>query len=112
MQVARCSSVLSILLLIGSVPAQEAKRFDAAGDPLPAQALHRFGSSRLCTRTEVTSLAMSQDSKHLAAADRDGRVYLWDLASGKQRFVTSPNSGKRVAISPDNQWLAFGQDAP
>jgi len=87
-------------------------RFDAAGDPLPAQALHRFGTSRFCTQTEVVSLALSHEGKLLAAADREGRVYLWDADTGKERFITGPDSGKRVVISPDGQWLALGEDAP
>jgi WD40 repeat protein len=92
--------------------AQDTKkpRVDALGDPLPAQALHRFGTSRFCTQTEVTSLAMSHDGKLLAAADREGRVYLWDADTGKQRFITSAGSGKRVVISPDGRWLAFGEE--
>jgi WD40 repeat protein len=87
-------------------------RLDTAGDPLPAQALHRFGTSRFCTQTEVFSLVLSHDGKLLAAADRDGRAYLWDADTGKQRLLTSAGSGKRVAISPDGQWLALGEDAP
>src|SRR5262245_13717468 len=87
-------------------------RVDAVGDSLPAQAFHRFGPSRFCTQTEVSSLALSHDGKLLAAADREGRIYLWDAETGKERFVTGADSGKRVVISPDGQWLALGEDAP
>ncbi len=111
--------IIGILLCIelffanNSVAQQTKKpRLDAAGDPLPAQALHRFGTSRFCTQTEVFSLVLSHDGKLLAAADRDGRAYLWDADTGKQRLRTSAGSGKRVAISPDGQWLALGEDAP
>jgi len=105
----------SSILLLGLTPfafaQQSAKlRVDAIGDPLPAQALHRFGTSRFCTQTEVASLAMSHDGKLLAAADREGRVYLWDAATGKQRFVTTANSGKRIVFSPDGHWLALGEE--
>src|SRR3954452_13876783 len=103
---------LTIFLGANSIlDAQDKKlRFDAIGDPLPAQALHRFGTSRFCTQTEVSSLAMSSDGKLLAAADRVGRVYLWEADTGKQRFVTEPGAGKRVVISPDGQWLAMGEE--
>ena len=53
---------------------------------------------------------MSQDGKLLAAADRDGRVYLWDADTGKRRLMTAAGYGKRLAISPDGQWLASGED--
>jgi WD40 repeat protein len=110
----RCMVAAVILLTCATASAQEAKkpRVDAVGDPLPAQALHRFGTSRFCTQTEVFSLVLSQDRKLLAAADRAGRVYLWDADTGKQRFVTAADAGKRVAISPDGQWLALGEDGP
>jgi WD40 repeat protein len=109
-----------LLVLIASVsfsarlPAQKriTARFDAVGDPLPAQALHRFGTARFCTQSEVVALTLSHDGKLLAAVDREGRVYLWETDGGKQGFVTRPDSGKRVVISPDGQWLALGEDAP
>src|SRR5689334_11147818 len=102
-----------IMLHLSSAFAGDKKpRLDAIGDPLPAQALHRFGTSRYCTQTEVVSLALSHDGKLLAAADREGRVYLWDAETGKERFVTGTDSGKRVVISPNGQWLALGEDAP
>src|SRR6516162_1418783 len=117
--VIRASSFVILTLCIvsffaGVCVAQPTKKslLDTAGDPLPAQALHRFGTSRFCTQSEVFSLVLSHDGKLLAAADRDGRVYLWDADTGKQRLLTSAGSGKRVAISPDAQWLALGEDAP
>jgi WD40 repeat protein len=87
-------------------------RLDSAGDSLPTQALHRFGTARFCTQTEITSLVLSSDAKLLAAADRAGHVYLWDADTGRERFVTAADAGKRVAISPDGQWLALGEDGP
>src|SRR5271169_5744855 len=111
---ALCIAALLFATLALNAPAQDAKkpRLDAAGDPLPAQALHRFGTARLCTQSEVASLFMSRDGKLLAAADREGRVYLWETATGKERLRTSPDSGKRVALSPDGNGLALGDDAP
>lgn len=85
---------------------------DAFGDPLPAQALHRFGTARLCTQGEVNSLAFSADGTLLAAADRHGCVYLWETSTGKTRIATEPGVGKRVALSHDGHWLAYGDDGP
>lgn len=104
-----------LIVAISSVAsAQETrgKRVDSVGDPLPQQALHRFGTSRFCTQSEVVSLALSHDGRFLAAVDREGYVYVWDADSGRQRLLTRSDSGKRVAFSPDSQWLAFGEDAP
>ena len=108
------ANVIIITSTAGTVPAQAPKNFrlDAVGDPLPAQALHRFGTSRFCTQSEVVSLSLAHDGKLLAAVDREGCAYLWETDGGKLRFVTGPDSGKRVVISPDGRWLALGEDAP
>src|ERR1700690_3791317 len=103
-----CILILVIAAPLGAQP----HRVDAVGDPLPSQALHRFGTARFCTQAEVLSLVLSQDGKLLAAADREGRVYLWDAATGKQLLRTRTDSGKRVALSPDGQWLASGEEYP
>ena len=115
----RLPHLLRMVLLVtatmgGTLRAQPVKapRLDAVGDPLPPQALHRFGTSRFCTQTEVVLLVLSQDGKLLAAADREGRVYLWETDTGKRRLATAADTGKRVAISPDGQWLALGDGAP
>jgi WD40 repeat protein len=102
---------IAALLLVSLSPYLPFSPSLSADDPLPAQALHRFGTSSFCTQAEVTSLFLSKDGKLLAAADREGRVYLWETDTGKERLRTEPSSGKRVAISPDGQWLAFGEDA-
>lgn len=106
-----CLTMTALPLSMASAGAKTA-RLDRVGDPLPPQALHRFGTSRFCTLAEVSSLALSHDGKLLAAADREGRVYLWNAESGKERFITGTDTGKRVAFSPDGQWLALGEDAP
>lgn len=104
--------MLGILLATVPAVARDApkKRLDAVGDPLPTQALHRFGTSRFCTQAEVVSLVVSKDGKLVAAADREGRAYLWEADTGKER-LGADLGGTRVAISPDNQWLAVcGED--
>ena len=109
------SAFTLIAILFASAPllAQDKKpRLDAVGDALPPQALHRFGTARYCTQAEIVSLVLSQDGTLLAAADREGRAYLWNTVTGKQLLRTSPGSAKRVALSPDGEWLALGEEFP
>ncbi len=102
-----------VLVAASSLPIRSQQQpVDTFGDPLPAQALHRFGTARLCTQGEVNSLAFCVDGSLLAAADRHGCVYVWETANGKTRIATEPGVGKRVAISPDGHWLAYGDDGP
>jgi WD40 repeat protein len=109
----RRACILILFLGLAATPlGAQQPRLDAVGDPLPVQALHRFGTARFCTQAEVLSLVLSQDGKLLAAADREGRVYLWEAATGKQLLRTRTDSGKRVVISPDGQWLASGEEFP
>jgi WD40 repeat protein/serine/threonine protein kinase len=57
----------------------------------------------------VDAAAFSPDGQLLAAADLDGRTYLWDLATGP-RVATLPDPADMgvdaVAFSPDGQLLA------
>lgn len=57
---------------------------------------------------DVNGLAVSPDSKTVAAADGSGKIRLWEVASGQQRQVLE--AGLRdafdVAYSPDGRWLA------
>ena len=111
----RMQACLVLTLLSWAMPlCAETPRphIDALGDSLPEQALHRFGTSRFCTQAEVTSLTLTSDGKLLAAADRLGHVYVWDALTGRQRLQTGAGSGKRVAFSPDGQWLALGDEFP
>ena len=53
-------------------------------------------------------LAFTPDGKTLIASNGDNRVYLWDLASGKERhsFVAHPGRVRSVSVSPDGKMLA------
>ncbi|MBI2808013.1 MAG: DUF1513 domain-containing protein [Planctomycetes bacterium] len=106
------SFALAFLLTLAVASNRGFAQPGSGGEALPAQALHRFGTARFCTQAEVVSLQLSRDGKLLAAADRDGRVYLWDTNTGAERIATPPETGKRVALSPDGNWLALGEDAP
>lgn len=59
-------------------------------------------------KDKIRSLAYSPDGKLLAATSRDGRVGVWEAASGKDRlfFLAHPGStGASVAFAADSQTL-------
>jgi WD40 repeat protein len=79
---------------------------DALGDPLPADAAFRLGSTRLRHPVRVQTLAFAPDGKSLASADEAGRVRVWDAESGKLRFELPAGTGTFVAFAPDGKSLA------
>jgi WD40 repeat protein len=71
-------------------------------------------------KDNLKSVVFSPDGKTLAAASRDGRIALWDVATARERLFivahpsltdTSSTSAAGLAFSPDGQTLAsFGAD--
>jgi WD40 repeat protein/beta-lactamase regulating signal transducer with metallopeptidase domain len=57
---------------------------DRQGDPLPAGALARLGTTRLRHGANVTFVTFGSDGKTLITAGQDNTVRLWDLATGKE----------------------------
>jgi len=58
---------------------------------------------------ELVSLAFDPTSRTLAGSGEDGRVRLWDVASGEDLLTLEGHSGKwfgPIAFSPDGQTLA------
>lgn len=60
-------------------------------------------------------LAISPNSRYLAAASRDGYLTVWEIGAGDPLYLTEIYSlevhrkgANRVAFSPDGMWLASG----
>uniref|UniRef100_UPI00261365BC S41 family peptidase n=1 Tax=Trebonia sp. TaxID=2767075 RepID=UPI00261365BC len=62
----------------------------------------------------VTSLAASPDGTAVAAAARDGRLYLVDVESGRVTELAACDDGEvtGLAWSPDSAWLAWSEPGP
>jgi RNA polymerase sigma factor (sigma-70 family) len=87
---------------------------DCHGDALPAGALARMGTVRLRHRsTSGRTIVFSADSKTLFTGGEDGRIRLWDLATGKllrtlqrQPFMRESDSLTAIALCPRGKLLA------
>jgi WD40 repeat protein len=106
--------MFALVLPPGQLAAAEGKqrRADLDGDPLPAEALARLGTTRWRVNREVYSLAVSPDGKTLAVG-ANWEIGLWDLGTGKRRhqFHKSCCYNWSVAFSPDGKTLfSAGQD--
>jgi WD40 repeat protein len=70
---------------VETTPEVKGSTTDLHGDPLPAGALARLGTTRLRhDEGDVTYVAFGQDGKTLISAGRDNTIRLWDLSSGKE----------------------------
>jgi WD40 repeat protein/beta-lactamase regulating signal transducer with metallopeptidase domain len=71
---------------------------DGSGDPLPAGAVARLGTTRFRHAADVTFVAFGPGGKTLLTAGRDNTVRVWDLATRKElRRFTRP---KPIPVRP------------
>lgn len=89
-------------------------RTDRYGDPLPAGAVARLGTQRMCY-PQTAFLAFSNDNKLLAAADSNGWLHVVDVKTGKEihrlesiRIKSFSSGWSLLAFSPDGKLLAHG----
>jgi WD40 repeat protein len=82
-------------------------RTDFYGDPLPARAIARMGTTRLrLPNTGLVSLAFSPDGKILATG-ADNTLRLWSVSDGRLLAHIQGNyEGGTILFSADSKWLA------
>jgi WD40 repeat protein len=106
-------TVASVLWCAGALAAQPAPsgkpRVDQLGDPLPAGALFRIGTTRLQLDREIQAIAVSADGKRIAAVS-DSLLGVWEVAGGRailrQRVDPFPDRtplAPLVALTPDGR---------
>jgi WD40 repeat protein len=80
---------------------------DHQGAPLPPGAVVRIGSEQFRHQGEAWSVSFSPDGNLLAATSRNGQIYLWDAASGKEvRRLAGTRHVFAIDFSPDGKLLA------
>jgi RNA polymerase sigma factor (sigma-70 family) len=86
---------------------QKTARLDANGEPLPDEAIARFGSTRLKHSGYISFLRFTPDGKTLISQGQDG-VRIWDVATGRQvrEFTKESVEWTGASLSPDGKLLA------
>jgi WD40 repeat protein len=75
--------VLVLVALLLSPATATAQPKDRIGDPLPAGAIARIGTTRLQLDREIQAVAVAPDGKRIAAIS-DSMLGVWEVPSGKQ----------------------------
>jgi len=78
---------------------------DRFGDPLPAHALARLGTTHWRHAGTVTAAAFLPDGKTLLTAGEDGRIRVWELATGRELRTFDPVPKNKV---PNEEDMDFG----
>lgn len=86
---------------------------DIHGDPLPVNAIARFGTIRLRNDRRTVSVAYCPDGRLIASADEWGAVSVWNARTGENiAQIYNPIYSKmvlnqRVTFSPDGRCLIY-----
>jgi len=109
------TALLVVALLVSAGLAADgdapAPRKDRHGDPLPADALERFGTLRWKHGNHVSAVAIAPDKKHVVSTANDGTIRIWDAATGQEvRRILPENPNRELlptfALSPDGKTIA------
>jgi RNA polymerase sigma factor (sigma-70 family) len=88
--------------------AEALPRTDRYGDPLPAGALARMGSTRFRHGSWAYRVVFAHDGKTLISAGADRAIRFWEASTGKQVRQLTGHAGAvySLALSPDGKVLA------
>lgn len=101
-------SVVAIIALIGPATAAEPGGVDSVGDPLPAGAIARFGTTRLWSPSPVNRLEFSSDGKYFLGMQQEGSaVWVWLTATGKLVGM-SEQVAMNATFAPDGKVVLVG----
>jgi WD40 repeat protein len=106
MHMLRSLGVLSILATAAAGAGPE-RHIDGSGDPLPAGAVARLGSSRFRQLSPATCVAFSPDNKFLAVGSADGVVRLWNVTTGLEARKCKGHTGGVTAVrfTPNGRFI-------
>jgi len=81
--------VFALVLGLGAGPTRSEppttkRSVDAFGDPLPAGALHRLGTTRFRHGGRIGAIAFLPGNKALFSGACDETIRIWDVASGRE----------------------------
>jgi WD40 repeat protein len=84
---------------------------DRDGDPLPAGAVARLGTTRF-RLPYPWCLVFSRDGKSLISGGEDGRLHVWETVTGREvhNFIGHARPVSCLALSPDGKVLATAAD--
>src|SRR5579883_1577019 len=106
-----CGFVLSLTFADEAKPDKFPPRVDANGDPLPAGALMRLGTSRFRHGDQIYSVAVSPDGKWIATGNsrrNEASVAVWEATTGRRIHLWADQAHvvRGLAFSPDSKRIA------